>query len=109
LPYQVTQFCLGLRNRVLGEAAAARLKPEGGDVRYLAIDLGDSATIARAAQAIDADFGHLDVVVNNAGIVVQGGGMLSGCSPDAVSVAVTQAMLPLLRKAPSASIVNVAG
>ena len=108
---------LGARNRVLGEEAAARLKGEGGDVRYLAIDLEDSATIANAAQAIDADFGHLDILVNNAGIVVQGDGMPSSSSLDAIertfrvnflgSVAVTQAMLPLLRKAPSAGIVNV--
>ncbi|MGD0296053.1 MAG: SDR family oxidoreductase [Bryobacteraceae bacterium] len=108
---------LGARNQVLGEAAAAKLKGEGGDVRYLAIDLEDSATIANAAQAIDADFGHLDILVNNAGIAAQGDGLPSSCSLDAIerdfrvnflgTVAVTQAMLPLLRKAPSASIVNV--
>jgi NAD(P)-dependent dehydrogenase (short-subunit alcohol dehydrogenase family) len=106
---------LGARNPALGEQAAAKLKSQ--DVRYLAIDLEDPATIAIAAQAIDADFGHLDILVNNAGIVGQGDGLPSSSSLDAIerafrinflgSVAVTQAMLPLLRKAPSASIVNV--
>lgn len=106
---------LGARNPVLGEEAAGKLKRD--DVRYLAIDLDDSATIALAAQAIDADFGRLDILVNNAGIIGQGEGLPSSCSLDAIerafrvnflgSVAVTQAMLPLLRKAPSASIVNV--
>ena len=106
---------LGARNQALGEEAAAKLKRY--DVRYLAIDLDDLATIAIAAQAIDADFGHLDVLVNNAGIAAQGDGLPSSCSLEAIersfrvnflgSVAVTQAMLPLLRKAPSASIVNV--
>ncbi len=106
---------LGARNQALGEEAAAKLKRY--DVRYLAIDLDDSATIAAAAQAIDADFGHLDVLVNNAGIAVPGDSLPSGSSLDAIersfrvnflgSVAVTQAMLPLLRKAPSARIVNV--
>jgi NAD(P)-dependent dehydrogenase (short-subunit alcohol dehydrogenase family) len=106
---------LGARNQAAGEEAAARLKRY--DVRYLAIDLDDSATIAIAARAIDADFGHLDILVNNAGIAAQGDGLPSSASPDALerafrvnflgSVAVTQAMLPLLRKAPSASIVNV--
>ncbi len=101
---------LGARNRVLGKAAAAVLKRY--DVRYLAIDLEDSATIAAAAQAIDSDFGHLDVLVNNAGIVGDGDGMPSSVSFHAIerafrvnflgSVAVTQAMLPLLRKAASA-------
>jgi NAD(P)-dependent dehydrogenase (short-subunit alcohol dehydrogenase family) len=106
---------LGARDRVLGEKAAEKLKRD--DVRYLAIDLDDSATVASAAQTIDADFGHLDLLVNNAGIVVQGDGWPSNSSLDAIertfrvnflgTIAVTQAMLPLLRKAPSAHIINV--
>jgi NAD(P)-dependent dehydrogenase (short-subunit alcohol dehydrogenase family) len=106
---------LGARNQVLGEAAAEKLRSY--DVRYLAIDLDDSATIAAAARVIDADFGHLDILVNNAGMVGQGDGLPSSSSLDAIerafrvnflgTVAVTQAMLPLLRKAPSARIVNV--
>jgi NAD(P)-dependent dehydrogenase (short-subunit alcohol dehydrogenase family) len=108
---------LGARNRALGEEAAATLKHEGRDVRYLAIDLEDRATIASAAEDIGKDFGRLDILVNNAGIVGQGDGLPSTSSLHAIerafrvnflgSVAVTQAMLPLLHKAPSASIVNV--
>jgi NAD(P)-dependent dehydrogenase (short-subunit alcohol dehydrogenase family) len=108
---------LGARDRALGEEAAATLKRQGRDVRHLPIDLDDPATIAAAAMDIDADFGHLDILVNNAGIAGQGDGLPSNCSLDAIerafrvnflgSVAVTQAMLPLLRKASSASIVNV--
>jgi NAD(P)-dependent dehydrogenase (short-subunit alcohol dehydrogenase family) len=108
---------LGARNTALGEGAAARLQAEGGDVRYLAIDLTDPATIAAAANRIDADFGRLDILINNAGIVAPGDGTPSAGSLDAIertlrvnfigSVAVTQAMLPLLRRAPFARIVNV--
>ncbi len=112
---------LGARNPVLGQEAASKLQRElnlnQDAVRYLAIDLDDHATIARAAQAIDADFGRLDILVNNAGIAAPGDGLPSSCSLDTIdrdfrvnflgSVAVTQAMLPLLRKAPSANIVNV--
>jgi NAD(P)-dependent dehydrogenase (short-subunit alcohol dehydrogenase family) len=106
---------LGARNRILGEAAAQKLA--SAHARYLPIDLEDLATIAAAAKAIEADFGRLDILVNNAGIVVEGDGLPSAGSLDAIdrtfrvnflgSVAVTQAMLPLLRKAPSANIVNV--
>ncbi len=106
---------LGARNQVLGNEAAAKLKPY--DVRYLAIDLDDAPTIVAAAQAIDTGFGHLDILVNNAGIVGQADGLPSTSSLDAIerafrvnflgTVAVTQAMLPLLRKAESARIVNV--
>jgi len=108
---------LGARNEALGEEAVTKLKHEGGDVRYLAIDLTNPATIAAAANRIQADFGLLDILVNNAGIIVPGDGPPSGSALDAIektvrvnfigSVAVTQAMLPLLRKAPSARIVNV--
>jgi NAD(P)-dependent dehydrogenase (short-subunit alcohol dehydrogenase family) len=76
---------LGARNRALGEEAAATLKREGWDVRYFSIDLEDPATIATAAKDIDADFGHLDVLVNNAGIVGQGDdGLPSSSSLDAI-------------------------
>ncbi len=108
---------LGARDKVRGEVAAATLQREGRDVRYLPIDLDDLATIGAAYREIHADFGHLDILVNNAGIAGQGDGLPSSCSLDAIerafrvnflgTVAVTQAMLPLLRKASSASIVNV--
>ena len=75
---------LGARNRALGEQAAATLQREGCDVRYLSIDLDDPATIATAARDIGADFGHLDVLVNNAGIVGQGDGLPSSSSLDAI-------------------------
>jgi NAD(P)-dependent dehydrogenase (short-subunit alcohol dehydrogenase family) len=108
---------LGARSRALGEEAAARLAAENLDVRYVPIDLDDSAEIAAAARRIDADFGRLDILINNAGIAAAGDGPPSVSSLEAIerdyrvnfigTVAVTQAMLPLLRKAPSACIVNV--
>jgi NAD(P)-dependent dehydrogenase (short-subunit alcohol dehydrogenase family) len=108
---------LGARNRALGEAAAAKLKAEGLDVRFLAIDLADAESIASAAVTIGEEFGHLDILVNNAGVATPGDGPPSTTSLEAIdttlrinflgSVAVTQAMLPLLRKAASARIVNV--
>jgi NAD(P)-dependent dehydrogenase (short-subunit alcohol dehydrogenase family) len=108
---------LGARIQALGEEAAARLAAEALDVHYIAIDLTVHAAITAAAESIAADFGHLDILVNNAGIVAPGDGPPTSTSLDAIertfrvnfmgSVAVTQAMLPLLRKAPSARIVNV--
>jgi len=108
---------LGARNKGLGEEAAATLKREGCDVRYLSVNLDDPTTIAAAAKEIENNFGHLDILVNNAGIAAQGDGLPSSVSTDAIerdfrvnflgSVAVTQAMLPLLRKASSAKIINV--
>jgi NAD(P)-dependent dehydrogenase (short-subunit alcohol dehydrogenase family) len=108
---------LGARSQALGEEAAAKLAADNLDVRYIGLDLDDSAAIAAAARRIDEDFGRLDILINNAGIAAQGDGPPSISSLEAIArdfrvnfigtVAVTQAMLPLLRKAPSARIVNV--
>jgi NAD(P)-dependent dehydrogenase (short-subunit alcohol dehydrogenase family) len=108
---------LGARSLALGEEAAAKLAVENLDVRYIPIDLDDSAAIVAAAHKIDADFGRLDILINNAGIAVEGDGTPSTSSLEAIerdfrvnfigTVAVTQAMLLLLRKAPAARIVNV--
>jgi NAD(P)-dependent dehydrogenase (short-subunit alcohol dehydrogenase family) len=109
---------LGTRDPNLGEAAAARLRNDGLDVRALVLDLTRNETIARASSTIAAEFGRLDVLVNNAGIT---GGAADGppstAAVDAVrrvmetnflgTLAVTQAMLPLLRKSNAGRIVNV--
>lgn len=42
-----------------------------GDARAYVIDVADSASVNCAITAIGQDFGRLDVVVNNAGIVLQ--------------------------------------
>ena len=63
-------------NKARGDEAAAKLKSEGGEVGHLEIDLGDSATIASAAQSINTDFGHLDILLSNAGIVGLGAACL---------------------------------
>jgi len=108
---------LGARDASLGEAAAATLRAEGADVRFVNIDLSKPATIQAAAATIEADYGQLDVLVNNAGIADRADGPPSKTSIDAMrriydvnffgTLAVTQAMLPLLCKSPSGRIVNV--
>jgi NAD(P)-dependent dehydrogenase (short-subunit alcohol dehydrogenase family) len=108
---------LGARSSELGQKAAATLVAEGLPVRFLPLDITDPASIAAAAQTITADFGHLDILVNNAGITVPGDGPPSIVASESLdktmrtnffgAVNVTQALLPLLRLVPSASIVNV--
>ena len=108
---------LGARNPALGEAAAAQLKSENLDTHFLPLDLNDPTSITAAAKTIATTYGHLDILVNNAGIADPHDGPPSTVPLDAVertfrtnflgSLAVTQAMLPLLRKAPAARVVNV--
>jgi NAD(P)-dependent dehydrogenase (short-subunit alcohol dehydrogenase family) len=109
---------VGARNIELGKQAALRLKVEGNDSHFIAIDVVKLDTIHRAAKQIESEFGRLDILVNNAGIAALGrDGAPSTADIEAVrstietnfigALAVTQAMLPLLRKSKSASIVNV--
>src|SRR5580698_7209230 len=117
---------VGSRNLERGEAAA---KEVGPDARALQLDVTESASIAAAAERIREELGRLDVLVNNAAI--SNTRKLPGMSvaeyakstrPSNVSLdevravfetnvfgvlAVTQAMLPLLREAPAGRIVNV--
>ena len=108
---------LGARNPANGQQAAAKLTALGFDVRPITLDLLDPGTLTAAADLIGKDFGHLDVLVNNAGIAQQGDGPPGTADLAKVrtifdtnffgTLAVTQAMLPLLRAATSARIVNV--
>lgn len=108
---------VGARNPALGEAAAADLRAQGLDARFLEVDLGRPETLAAASAAVARDFGRLDVLVNNAGISDAHDGPPSTASLDAVrrlwetnflgTLAVTQAFLPLVRQAAAGRIVNV--
>ncbi len=50
-------------------AAAAKALTEGGlDAATAVFDVTDAAAIRRAIEGIEASYGHLDIVVNNAGI-----------------------------------------
>jgi NAD(P)-dependent dehydrogenase (short-subunit alcohol dehydrogenase family) len=117
---------VGSRDLARGEAAA---KEVGPDAHALQLDVTDQASIATAAERIREEFGRLDALVNNAAISntkmppdMSVEEYSKSTRPSNVSldelravfetnvfgvVAVTQAMLPLLREAPAARIVNV--
>jgi NAD(P)-dependent dehydrogenase (short-subunit alcohol dehydrogenase family) len=117
---------VGSRDLEQGETAA---KSVGANARAVQLDVTDQASIAAAAERIRDELGRLDVLVNNAGIShaempgrsfeeIVASTRLGVASLDEVRavfetnvfgiIAVTQAMLPLLREAPAARIVNVA-
>jgi NAD(P)-dependent dehydrogenase (short-subunit alcohol dehydrogenase family) len=107
---------IGARNESRGQATAAKLKGEGIDARFVPLDVTSKETIGGAAQWIEDQFGHLDILVNNAGIGEWGS---KPSDADLAKVrevyetnlfgpmAVTQAMLPLLRRSQHGRIVNV--
>jgi len=108
---------LGARNPTTGREAADSLTRERLDVRFVEVDVTRMETISAAAAHIDADFGKLDVLVNNAGIADPHDGPPSRASVDVIehvlrtnflgAVATAQAVLPLLRKSSAGRIVNV--
>ena len=116
---------VGSRNLERGELAA---KSVGGDARAIQLDVTKQPSITAAAERIQKELGRLDVLVNNAGIAHTGRSdmkledVVKAARPSVASldevravfetnvfgvIAVTQAMLPLLREAPAGRIVNV--
>ncbi len=104
---------LGARDAGRGQEAAARIP----GAHLVELDLSRKETIAAAAKQIEQTYGHLDVLVNNAGIVDSSDGLPGVADLEAVrrtfetnffgALEVTQATLPLLRKSEAARIVNV--
>jgi NAD(P)-dependent dehydrogenase (short-subunit alcohol dehydrogenase family) len=107
---------VGARDAARREEAVGKLQAEGLDVFGVALDVTDDASVAAAAAQL-GELGGLDVLVNNAAIT---GGMPQ--EPTKVSaeqvlqvvdtnvvgvIRVTNAMLPLLRRAASPRVVNV--
>ena len=117
---------IGSRNLERGEAAA---KDVGAEAHALQLDVTDKASITAAAERVRAEFGRLDVLIQNAAISNTGSrrgqsveDYAKTTCPSNVSLAemravwdtnvfgvlaVYQAMLPLLRETPGARIVNV--
>lgn len=112
------EVIVGARDESRGRAAVADLAAGGLSTDCVRIDLEDWQGIASAAEKVGAERGRLDILVNNAGIFDFADGAPGKASLEAVrrvmetnflgTLAVTQAFLPLLRRAPSARIVNLA-
>ncbi|GAB2654911.1 SDR family oxidoreductase [Kribbella swartbergensis] len=107
----------GSRDLARGELAAKELVAEGHDVVAVQLEVTDETSVRAAAGRIEAEYGRLDVLVNNAAIIPDGDDAVSRVAGDVLRqafetnviglVGVTQAMLPLLRKAEQARIVNL--
>src|SRR6266542_3584613 len=109
---------VGARDAVRGEQAERALRGGGADAHFVWLDVTDEKSVHRAAEWVDTEYGRLDILVNNAGIArADGRGLPSDTTLATLRevyetnvfgvVAVTNAMLPLLRRAPAARIVNV--
>ena len=102
---------IGARDPGRGQAAADRL-----GVRFVPIDVTDNASVIRAVADVEAHEGHIDTLINNAGITGRRATAddLTGDDAELVFatnvvgiVRVTNAFLPLLRKSEAPAVINV--
>ena len=114
---------LGSRSEERGQQAATELQKEGIDAEFVLLDVTNAETVKAAAEQIAKAGPALDVLVNNAGIMTENTGSFPQVRlPSEVpmadlhkifetnffgAVGVIQAMLPLLRQAEAARIVNI--
>ncbi len=111
---------LGSRDAKKGEDAAAQLRSADGVTAHaIKLDVDNYADHLAAKEFIERQFGVLDVLVNNAGILLEdkSGNITSRLPMDIVRrtmetnffsvVALTQTLLPLVRRSDSGRIVNL--
>jgi NAD(P)-dependent dehydrogenase (short-subunit alcohol dehydrogenase family) len=114
------QIIVGARDPEKGDAAAAALRDQGADAVAVQIDVTDEGGVRAAAQAVRAEHGRLDILINNAGILPEAAAADRVSGPMDLdifretfttnvfgAVATTEAFLPLLLEAPAGRIVNV--
>lgn len=119
----IAKVVIGSRDLAQGEQAVAKLRAAGVDADVLQFDITKPADYKAAYDYFNSKYGHLDILVNNAGIA---GGTFPGDGPEHraadapldllhkvfetnffAQVALTEALLPLIKKSPAGRIVNL--
>jgi NAD(P)-dependent dehydrogenase (short-subunit alcohol dehydrogenase family) len=108
---------VGARDEEGGRRVVDSIQAQGGKATFLALDVSSSDSIHAAARQFATLADRLDVLINNAGIYPDKGLTILTLSRDRVDqtlqtntfgpLEVTQAFLPLLRKADAARVINV--
>ena len=118
LGQQGMTILVGARDARKGEEAADKLRQEKIDAHALTIDVSKADSIKAAAKQVERDYGRLDVLINNAGLMLDE--KEKTASEQSLEtwretfetnvfglIATTQAFLPLLRKSEAGRIVNL--
>jgi NAD(P)-dependent dehydrogenase (short-subunit alcohol dehydrogenase family) len=110
---------VGARDLAKGEEAAEVLRGIGVDARAVKLDVVNESDRAAAAKLIEKEYGRLDILINNAAVMLDArtGNETSTTSDNMLRqtfetnffavVALTQTVLPLLRKSDAGRIVNL--
>ena len=108
---------VGDRNARAGRKAVEEIAKKCGKATFLEIDVADNDSVTKAAREFSNIEDHLDVLVNNAGIVADGDEAILEISDELFrktletntlgALRVTRAFLPLLRKSKAPRVINV--
>ena len=108
---------VGARNSKAGRKAAEEIAKKCGKATFLEIDVADNDSVTTAAREFSKIEDHLDVLVNNAGIIVDGDSAILKISDDLFRktletntlgvLRVTRAFEPLLGKSKAPRVINV--
>ena len=108
---------IGARNRHAGRKAAEEIAKQGGKATFLEIDINYNESVTGAAREFAKIVDHLDVLVNNAGIMMDGDDAILEVSDDIFrktietnvlgALRVTRAFAPLLAKSKAPRVINV--
>ncbi|MFL6545288.1 MAG: SDR family NAD(P)-dependent oxidoreductase [Candidatus Udaeobacter sp.] len=108
---------IGARNRSAGRKAADEIAKKGGKTAFLEIDVSDNNSVAVAAREFVKTSDHLDVLVNNAGIIVDGDHAILEIGDELLrktletntlgALRVIRAFVPLLAKSKAPRVINV--
>jgi NAD(P)-dependent dehydrogenase (short-subunit alcohol dehydrogenase family) len=108
---------VGARNAKAGRKAAEEIAKKYGKATFLEIDVAANDSVTTAAREFSNIEDHLDVLVNNAGIIVDGDSAILEISDDLFrntletntlgALRVTRAFVPLLSKSKSPRVINV--
>ncbi|HVC48410.1 MAG TPA: SDR family oxidoreductase [Terracidiphilus sp.] len=114
---------IGSRDPKQGQEAVAKLRAAGVDADFIPFDVAKPADHKAAFDYFNSKYGRLDILINNAGIAA---GKFPGDGPEHsvaevpedllrkvfetnffAPIALTRALLPLLKKSPEGRIVNL--
>src|SRR4030095_5141662 len=108
---------VGARNAKAGRKAADEIAKKCGKATFLEMDVAESDSVTAAAREFSKVADHLDVLVNNAGIIVDGDKAILEISDDLFrktletntlgALRVTRAFVPSLRKSKAPRVINV--
>jgi NAD(P)-dependent dehydrogenase (short-subunit alcohol dehydrogenase family) len=108
---------VGARSPKAGRKAADEIVKQGGKASFLEIDVSKNISVTTAADELAKAANHLDVLVNNAGVIVDGDDAILKISDELLRetletntlgpLRVTRAFAPLLARSKAPRVINV--